>query len=185
MVKRVGPYGLNINKQFLESLHEGSKWCPHCGQQASFKKHRVNRATVDFLRLLDAAVCKYGDGFFTTRSLVPRAQKMQKISTDATAVCRYLSLVEVSDDVPEKKAPKGSYRILPTGREFLMGRVHIPEYVLVYNACVVTTADYRIYVHQAWGAEYNYAEQVAGIEVGIQSGKGIPVGRYGARCSSS
>ena len=180
-MKKRRKYGIDINPNFLDSLNDGeAHWCPHCGQQASFKKHIANKSLVTFLSLLECATIDKGEGFYTSKDLIPRVKhSLQKVSTDAVSTARYMKLVEVADDAVLNggEAPVGTYRMLPLGRAFLMSKQDVPEYVLAYNATVVAKAPECVSVSQANCKFFNYARDVQGIQAPSHSGGGIPVGK--------
>lgn len=177
-MKKKGEHGLNIDPDFLDGIKRGEAlWCPHCGQQASLKRHTANRGLVHFLYILDAYTLEHGEGFYKSTDIIPKTGNMlQKISTDAISTARYMQLILVCDDaVNTGGAPIGSYKLLPLAREFLMSKVSIPKSVFAYNACVVYTHKTQVMVSTAWKKLFDYAKDVGGIRADIQSGKGIPV----------
>lgn len=173
-MKQKGPHGLNINLGFWDQLRTGAKcWCPHCGQQASFKKHKANASLVKFLSLLEAFSIEFGVGFYKSTDIIPRTgHPLQKISTDAISTARYMGLVLAKDDAKNAGgAPAGSYKILPLASAWLLGQQTVPEFVLAYNACVVGRANRQVMVSDAKGEPFNYAIDVEGVRADIQSGR--------------
>jgi len=178
-MKKKGPHGYHrINPMFQDLLQDGeAHWCPHCGQQASLKKHRANEKLVDFLRMLARYTMKHGAGWYTNKDMVPKTEhKHQKISTDAVGTARYMGLVDAADDATNGSgAPAGSYRITQLGTDFLMGICDVPDHVMVYNAEVVYQSSKRVDVHTANRTHFSYPRDVEGIVAPVYTGRGIPV----------
>lgn len=133
-------------KLLVQNIEKGMS-CPCCGQFAKAYKRRVRGNHVRFL----FDVVRHS----TEEQPWVHYTKCQYAGRDY-AYLRHYGLAEV-------KEREGLWKLTDTGGRFLVGKVTIPEWILVFNNAVVAQADEQVGVRDCLAsAGFDYDELMYG-----------------------
>jgi hypothetical protein len=138
--------------EVLANLPDGST-CPCCGKHAQQYRRKFNAAMARGL----AWLVQYHE---TKRDWVdvPNEAPRWLLRTKQLSTCAFWGLIERKPNDDPKKKHGGFWRPTPRGVLFARGRVSIPPHATTYNSKLVELSGDQIYIEDALGVDFDYAE---------------------------
>ncbi len=147
-------------KAFVQTNLRDGVTCPCCGQLCKIYKRKIN-STMEL-----ALVLIYQ--FFKTH---PRADWLHvaaflvKVKHDSSIAggdvvkLRYWGLLErAAGDRPDGSDRIGRYKITDLGKQFVEGKVAVPQYVYLYNQLLLRLSEEMTTIKDALGQRFQYDE---------------------------
>jgi hypothetical protein len=144
------PTARDVREAVLQGRHDGIT-CPTCDQYAKVYRRNINSGMARSLILL----YRQGPGFVHVPTAIgARSREEGKLA--------YWGLAEEEHVVREDGGRAGWWRITSLGVQFVLGRVSVQKYALVYNGRVLEHDGPPWTIRDALGKRFNYAELMAG-----------------------
>jgi len=145
-------------REWLLGARSEGTTCPCCGQYARVYKRRLNYAMAYALVLVyrhfslkPETEWLHLPSFLNGRGVLARGGDPAKL--------RYWGLLVGSGGVRDDDSGRvGEYRITELGRAFVERMTDVPAHLYLYNNDVLGSGDQRIYIDEALGKHFNYAE---------------------------
>jgi hypothetical protein len=127
--------------------HEGVT-CPTCGQYAKVYRRRLNGQMAKALIAIYRAAAK---DWVHIRTIVGSARADE-------AKLRYWGLLEEGNERREDGGRAGYWRVTDDGEKFILLRLAVPTYALVYDGQCIDHDGPDIDIKEALATRFNYAE---------------------------
>jgi hypothetical protein len=143
----------NLRAKWQESIETHGAHCPVCNRWGKIYARAINKTMAySLIWLCSAPADEHGwvD--------VPNSNNMRVIRSNQLPTLRWWDLVErmATDDTSVKHS--GLWRVTELGKDFVHGRVTVPEKVYTYNAEVISNSDKRISIWQCFKIQFDYQE---------------------------
>lgn len=148
----------NQKSEFWSVLHAGGELdCPCCGRYAKIYRRQIHHSVA---RQLIAFYHLGGHNGFIHISELKSA--FLTGAGDFTKA-KYWDLLDqqINNDDPEKKH-SGLWFLTEKGRDYVLGRISIPKYVIVFDDKVLRFSDELSTIQDALGNKFNYEELMEG-----------------------
>lgn len=131
--------------------------CPCCGQFAKVYRRKVNSSMA---RGLIAAWHAFGTDFGYLQD-VRRASKATDNREEPKF--RYWGLMEEEPSLRPDGGRAGWWRVTPRGVAWLKREISVPKYALIYDGDLLGFEGEHVYITDAIGTKFNYADLMAGV----------------------
>lgn len=117
-------------KKFLQSKMSKGVKCPCCEQTVKAYKRSLNSGMTITLYHMFKRYKIHGDDFFHVKNYL--RDETLKNNHDWTLLS-YWGLIEQKPILSKEPGSKGYWRITAKGIDFVLGRLKVPSYILMYN----------------------------------------------------
>tara|TARA_Y100000310_G_C20329247_1_gene644470 strand:- start:191 stop:715 length:525 start_codon:yes stop_codon:yes gene_type:complete len=154
-------------QEWVEDHREEGVECPCCGQFAKVYRRSVNGAMAHALILI-AFGTKVGeadaDGWLHVPTFLCQKTTRVTVRGGDFAKLRYWGLLEEKPGMVRDDGSKraGFWRITEKGLHFVLKKVKIPKYALIYNNSMIGFAGPDVGVVECLGKKFDYSALMAG-----------------------
>lgn len=151
-------------KAFVQTNLRDGVTCPCCGQLCKVYKRKLNSTMALALVLIYQyfKTHKHADWLHVAAFLV-KVKRDSSIAGGDVVKLRYWGLLErAAGERPDGSDRIGRYKITDLGKQFVEGRVAVPQYVYLYNQLLLRLSEEMTTIKDALGQRFNYDELMKG-----------------------
>lgn len=155
-------------RETMDKAKQKGTECPCCGQFVKVYRRTINSTMA---RQLITAHGMHAEGWFHTRDVVladsAGAGDFSKLE------CWGLIYRQPHVQGEEGKRTSGMWKITDKGRDFIAGRVTVPQYAYIYNGNLLELGGVDIHIEHALGKKFDYREIMGWVPSQVAAGRVI------------
>lgn len=129
--------------------------CPVCDRFGKQYKRPINKTMVDSLKWL------YENGPNFEWVDVAHTAPKTVVGTNQLSILKHWGLIEQKPNKDDAKKTSGIWRITIKGKEFVLGQITIPKYIITYNDILDRYEGNEVAIHEI-SQGFNYNEVMKG-----------------------
>jgi hypothetical protein len=144
---------LILKAHWKEAIENEGACCPVCNRWGKIYGRSINK-TMAYSLVWLASTKSDEDGWVD----VPNSGNLRILRSNQLPTLRWWNLVERKEGGENKTKHSGFWRTTLMGKDFVHGRIQVPEKVFTYDAEVIAVSDKQTYIWQCFKKQFDYQE---------------------------